>query len=331
MTFLFLLLLVLCFVCLSALFSGAETGTYRLSRFSLRLGTEQNRPFYQLLSDAMQDSHGLVLSLLMGNNLANYFSTSIVTYLFLTRLDNAGLAEVYATAIMTPVLFLFGEILPKNLFYYKANSFMIALAPLFWSFHKLFTLSGIIAVLKWLSNRLNRLFHTTIDTSQAVDLTQREQIKQIFHETQEEGLVSEFQKTMMDRLIRIPDLPVTSVMIPMDKVQMADLKTNRQALLEQIAHSAFTRLPVYEQNRRNIRGYIDIYETLGCNQPFDCLGDFLKPLVKLSAPCSVISALQQMRRQSCLIALVVSNTMEQQGMGIVTVKDLAEEFMGELH
>lgn len=330
-----LLLLVLFFIGLGGFFAGSETGCYRLSRFSLRLGAEQKRPFYQLLSDAMQDSHGLVLSLLMGNNLANYFSTSIVTYLFFTRLENAGMAEIYATAIMTPILFLCVDILPKNLFYYKADAFMVNLAPLIWFFDKLFTYSGVIPFLKWLSNRLNRLFHTTIDTSQAVDLTQREQIKQIFHETQEEGLVSEFQKMMMDRLIRIPDLPVTSVMIPLDQVQMADLHTNRQALLEKIAHISFTRLPVYEQSRQNVLGYIDVYKTLGCNQPFDCLSEFLEPLMKLPAPCSVISALQQMRRQSCPIALIVSNpaagSQASEVLGVVTIKDLVEEFMGELH
>jgi putative hemolysin len=309
MTLIFLLM-VFCFVCLS----------------------EQNRPFYQILSDLMQDSHGLILSLLMGNNLVNYFATSLVTYLFLTRSDNAGLAEVYATAIMTPILFLLGEILPKNLFYYKADAFMVFLSPLIWFFHKLFTLSGVVPALKWLSNRLNQLFHSSIDTSQAVDLTQREQIKQIFHETQEEGLVSDFQRTMMDRLVRIPDLPVTSVMIPLDQVHRTDLNTSREQLLARIADCPFTRLPVYEQTRSNITGYIDVYKTLGSNRPFDRLTEFLEPLVTLPVPCSVISALHQMRRQSCPIALVVSGaTDKKECLGIVTIKDLMEEFVGELH
>jgi CBS domain containing-hemolysin-like protein len=328
---LFLLILVLFFIGLGGFFAGSETGSYRLSRFSLRLGTEQKRPFYQLLSDAIQDSHGLVLSLLMGNNLANYFSTCIVTYLFFTRLENAGMAEVYATAIMTPVLFLCVDILPKNLFYYKADSFMVTLAPMIWGFQKLFTFSGIVPFLKWLSNLLNRLFHTTIDTSRAVDLTQREQIKQIFHETQEEGLVSDFQKTMMDRLIRIPDLPVTSVMIPPDQVYAVDLFTNREKLLDRIADCPFTRLPVYEQTRSNITGYINVYKTLGCGRPFENLREFLEPIAVLAVPCSVISALHQMRRQSCPMALVVSGTTEKKEyLGIVTIKDLMEEFVGEL-
>lgn len=329
-----IVLLVLLFIGLGAVYAGSETGTYRLSRFSLRLGTEQKRPFYQLLSNAMQDSHGLVLSLLMGNNLANYFATSLVTYLFLTQAGSAHLAEIYATAIMTPVLFLFVDILPKNLFYYKANAFMTVLSPWIWFSHKLFTLSGVIPALKWLSNRLNRLFHTSIDTSQAVDLTQREQVKQIFHETREEGLVSDLQKSMMDRLVRIPDLPVTSVMIPIRQVQMTDLQTNREQFLSLIAQCPFTRILVYEQTEQNIRGYVNVYKTLGSGRPFDCLAEFLEPIEKLPTGCSVISALNQLRRLSQSIALVHSESPavdpKRDILGIVTLKDLMGEFTGEL-
>jgi CBS domain containing-hemolysin-like protein len=334
MTF-FLLLLVLFFVALGGFFAGSETGCYRLSRFALRLGVEQRRPFYQLLSDAVQDSHGLVLSLLMGNNLANYFSTSLVAYLFFTHLKNTAMAEVYATIIMTPVLFLYMDILPKSLFYYRADTFMVSLAPLIWFFHKLFTFSGIVPFLKWLSNHLNRLFGSTIDTSRAVDLTQREQIKQIFHETREEGLVSDFQKTMMDRLIRIPDLPVSSVMIAADQVRIVDLHTNRETLLAHFAERPFTRLPVHEQAKSNIIGYIDVYKTLGSQRPFDNLVEFLEPIVTLPVSCPIISALHQMRRRSCAIALVIAAPAALQQkmdwLGIVTIKDLMEEFVGELH
>ena len=220
-----LLILILIGLCIlfSAVFSGAETGTYRLSRVSLRLGAERKQPLSQFLSNIMKDSHGLVFSLIMGNNLANYFAAWLATYLFLNHSGSVHLAELYTTIVMTPLLFLFGDIVPKNLFYCKANTLMTALSPGLWAAHKLFTFSGIVAALKWLSNRLNRLFHASIDTSRAVDLTQREQAKQIFHETREEGLVSDLQKYMMDRLVRIPDLPITSVMIPLSRVQATPL------------------------------------------------------------------------------------------------------------
>ncbi|MBN1126094.1 MAG: DUF21 domain-containing protein, partial [Sedimentisphaerales bacterium] len=108
MQILFCLILIL----LAAFFAGSETGVYRLSRFRLRLGIQQHRPMYSLLAKIISDSHGLMLSLLTGNNLANYLVTSLVTYMLIRYGDSQHAAEAHATMIMTPILFLFGEILP---------------------------------------------------------------------------------------------------------------------------------------------------------------------------------------------------------------------------
>ncbi len=331
---LFLSLTVLAvLIFLSGILAGAETGTYRLSRSRLRLYAEQKKPFHQLLWGAIQDSHGLILSLLMGNNLANYFATSLATYLFYTRLKNPAMAELYSAAVMTPLLFVCVDILPKNLFYYRADSFLVALSPLIWFVYNLFTRSGLTAALKRLSGRLNRVFHTSIDTPQAVDLTQREQIQQIFHETREEGLLSDVQKAMMDRLIRTPSLPVASVMTPWREVQAVELHTSGEQLWARFAQCSFSRLPVYDKTPQNVRGYIEIYDVLESPPAFQTLESFIKPLMRVSAGCSVISALHQMRRKKQPIALVVSETSpvhSQEILGLISRRDLIEEFTGEL-
>lgn len=318
---------------LSGILAGSETGMYRLSRFWLRLGMEQKKPFHRILSSVVQDAHGLVLSLLMGNNLANYFATSLATYLFYTRLEKAALAELYSTAVLTPVLFLFVDILPKNLFYCRADSFLVTLSPLIWVVYHLFNRTGIIALLKGFSGRLNRFFHTAIDTPQAVDLTQQEQIQQIFHETREEGLLSDTQKTMMDRLIRTPSLPVASVMTPLSKVRMIELHTPADQVYAHLAEESFSRLPVYEQSPQNLRGYLEIYDVLSVYPNLKTLDAFVKPLMKIPASCSVISALHQMQKQKQFIALVVSESApgpSQEIIGLVTDRDLVEEFTGAL-
>ncbi|MEJ5259503.1 MAG: CNNM domain-containing protein [Anaerohalosphaeraceae bacterium] len=318
---------------LSGIMAGSETGTYRLSRFWLRLGAEQKRPLHLLLSQAVRDSHGLVLSLLMANNLANYFATSLATYLFYTRLKHPALAELYSTAVMTPLLFICVDILPKNLFYYRANTFLLALSPVIWFVYTLFTKSGITSVLKWGSGRLNRIFHTSIDTPQAVDLTQREQIQQIFHETREEGLLSDIQKAMMERLLRTPSLPIASVMTPWRRVQMLEVHTGGEALRARLAQSPFSRLPVYEQTPQTIRGWIEVYDVLTDLETCSGLEPYLKPILTLPAGCSVLSALHQMCRHKQPLALVVSETSSgsrQDYLGLITCRDLAEEFTGEL-
>ncbi|MHC5098201.1 MAG: CNNM domain-containing protein, partial [Planctomycetota bacterium] len=115
-------ILIFLLLLLSAFFAGTETGIYRISRFQVRIGSEKGRPSYKMLFEILQDGQGLILSLLLGNNLANNLLTGLLTFIFLQAVSEEHLAGIYATAVLTPVLFVFGEMIPKNLFYRKANT-----------------------------------------------------------------------------------------------------------------------------------------------------------------------------------------------------------------
>ena len=114
-------ILIFLLIWLSAFFAGTETGIYRVSRFQVRVGSEKGRPSYKMLFQILQDGQGLILSLLLGNNLVNNLLTGLVTFMFLQAVSEERLAGIYATVVLTPVLFVFGEMIPKNLFYYKAK------------------------------------------------------------------------------------------------------------------------------------------------------------------------------------------------------------------
>jgi len=144
-------------IALGAFFAGSETGIYRLSRFRLRLGIEHKKPFYALLGKVMDDSTGLVFSMLIGNNLVHYLVTSIVTVILSATAATTHAAELYATCLMAPTLFIFSEVIPKNVYYHRADTLMPRFAPLLWFFHKLFTYSGAIALLKTISRTFTAL------------------------------------------------------------------------------------------------------------------------------------------------------------------------------
>ncbi|MHC4488968.1 MAG: DUF21 domain-containing protein, partial [Planctomycetota bacterium] len=115
-----LILAIVFFVILAGLFAGAETGLYRLSRLRLRLGIERKRFPFVILGHCLHDSAGLLLSMLIGTNLAYYLVTSIVTNIFLNKVGAERAAELFAALVTVPVLFVFSELIPKNLFYYRA-------------------------------------------------------------------------------------------------------------------------------------------------------------------------------------------------------------------
>jgi CBS domain containing-hemolysin-like protein len=332
---LILLLLIPALFLLGAFFAGAETGIYRLSRFRLRVGVEQKRPFYRELSRAVEDGQGLILSLLMGNNLVNYILTTIVTWLLMKRLGSAHLAEFYTTLIMTPALFILVDIIPKNIFLYRADALIGGLAPLVCFFWRLFTLSGAIGFLRILFRLFSRLLGLSIDTAAAVDVTQRGQVRAIIQETRDEGLLSSLQKEMMQRLINIPEVSVGDIMVPLHQVEMAELGGTRETLVEIIRRCPHRHIPVYEKDRTAVIGFIDIYETLGTAGNFQTLRPFVRPIVRLRASASALDAIASLRTTSQRIALIVVDTPgkwldQKKPLGILTLKDLVEELTGEL-
>jgi len=318
-------------IALGAFFAGSETGIYRLSRFRLRLGIEHKKPFYALLGKVMDDSTGLVFSMLIGNNLVHYLVTSIVTVILLATAATTHAAELYATCLMAPTLFIFSEVIPKNVYYHRADTLMPRFAPLLWFFHKLFTYSGAIALLKTISRTFTALLGLPAATAGAITAARSGRMRQIIRETRDEGILSPVQNDIMNRLINIPNITIASVMTPITKTEMLKVSSNRTQVLALLRRCPYTRLPVYEHSRNNITGFVNIYEVLRSGEEFQNLRDFLKPIARFAATTSVIDAMNRMQRQNHKIVLVVPEyARRKRPFGILTMKDLVEEFTGEL-
>jgi CBS domain containing-hemolysin-like protein len=326
------IILIVLLIVLSAFFSGSETGVYRLSRIRLRLRVENERSPYKVLFNLLKDGQGLIFTLLLGNNLVNYFLTSVVTMMVLTRMDNPSMAQIYTTAMLTPVLFVFGELIPKNIFYFRADSLLPHFAWFIWGLDKVFTFSGVKIILKMISRVISAGFNLQVDTAKAIDVTQRHQVHQIIHETQEEGLLSQTQKEMMTRLIDFPSIAVVSVMIPLRQTDKVPVDMTRAQLIEHLKASRFTRQIVYGTGPNDILGYISIYDVLSTEHDFQGVQEFVNPLPTLDKKTSVIEAINALRNRRERMALVVESVKkETRPLGIITVSDLVEEITGELN
>jgi len=324
------LALALVTILFSAVYSGSETGIYRLSRLRLRLGTVRGRPPFALLSRAMRDSTGLLLSLLVANNLANYLATSSITYLFLA-VASEGRAELLATLLTAPLLFVFGESLPKNIFLHRADTLTGYLGPLLFVTYRALMWSGIVPLLRVVSNLFARLTGSPTSSRTAITSSQSHQVKALLRDTQEEGLLSTVQTEMIDRIVTIPGLRLSDVMVPLDRARSIRIQSDRTALLDELKRHALTRLLVWRDTPRDIAGFINLYEVLGTDDQFESLEKFLKPIRSLGADTSVIDTIDFMRRAQSKIVLVTRRRGKRDvPVGIVTMKDLVEELMGEL-
>lgn len=327
-----LILIFVFFVALSGLFSGSETGLYRLSRLRLRLGVEKRRLPFIMLGKCIHDSSGMLLSMLIGTNLAQYFGTSIITWIFLTKFSTEHTTEIITTVITAPILFVFSELIPKNIFFYRSDYLMPHVAPVLYTFQKILSMCGIIRLLKFVSAFFSRLAGSVSSSKTVITSVQRHTVQAILQDTHEEGILSPVQTDIVNRLVKVSNVRLRLVMTPVDKVQMIDVNSDRPALLNILNKSPFTRLLVTEAQPGNVIGFIDIYEVLGLSQEFTDLRSFIKPLGRLDSDTPVIDAINYMQRENQKILLVTKAGLagREKPLGIVTMKDLVEELLGEL-
>ncbi len=327
-----LALAVVFFVALAGLFAGAETGLYTLSRLRLRLGIEKKRLSFIILGKVMHDSGAQLISMLLGMNLAQYFVTSIVTIILLNKLGTKS-ATLLTAITIAPVLFVFSEMIPKNVFFYRADLLMPYVSLILYTSHKLFVWSGVVPLLRFLSGILTRVTRTYVPPKvMMIAASKRHQVEAILRDTREEGIVSPIQAEMIHRVVNIPHVQVRSVMIPITGVEMVDMNCDRSVLLNKLKSCAYTRLLVFDGTSANISGFVNIYETLSSLEQFTNLHSFIKPIRKLNADTTLTDAINIMQKENLKIVLItrIGPTGRERILGIVTMKDLVEEVFGEL-
>ncbi|MEJ2648338.1 MAG: CNNM domain-containing protein [Sedimentisphaerales bacterium] len=328
----FLILGFIFFVLLAGLFSGSETGLYRLSRLRLRLGIEKKKLPFVMLSRCVHDASGLLMSLLIGTNLAQYLATSIVTYILLRTLQTARYTEILVTIFIAPILFIFSELIPKNLFFYRSDVLMPYLGPFLYIFHKVLTWSGMISALKYISSLFARMTGSSTFSKTVMTSAQRHAMQAILQDTNEEGILSSVQTDIISRLVKVSNVHIKSVMIPIDKVVKTDVNSDKAELLRILEKQNFTRLLVTEEKTGTVKGYVNVYETLSSPGQFSSLEGFTLPLKHIDGETAVTDAIDfmQMQKQKILLVTRAGRGGSERTLGIVTMKDLVEELLGEL-
>lgn len=323
-----ILLCILLLAC-GGYFAGTETGIYRVSRFRVRLGLRHHRPLYAILRNLLNDSQGVVLSTLIGTNLFCYLSTCLVTYILLHAGASHHAAEAITTLLMTPALFIYVDIIPKSIFYYRADALMPLLSGPLWLFHTILTRCGIISILKGLSQSLNRLYGASADMPTALAMTGRHEVRQILHETREEGFLTPTQQDMLHTLIDSQDLRVESILIPLAKAHMLPVDSDRSTVLECLRTSPPDRIAVYEKNREVIVGWISPSLVAAEHSEFSDVRPFLQPLGWIASDLPILDAIDRMADDNLRIA-AVRDAKKAKGsdaavVGIVTLRDMVEQ------
>ncbi len=312
---------------LSALYSGLETGVYCLNPVKLRLRSEHGAGLSRWLADLSSQRERLLLVLLIGNNVANYGCTAAAAILLARTQVGTHQAELLTTLLVTPVLFVVGEMIPKNLFQRFADQLVYRWLWLLRGSQLLFKATGLVAVIGALTDVIVRIGRR--GTKSADVLGAREQLHSMLRDTAAAGVLSGYQSQIAENVLNVSEVTVGDVMTPLRRVEMLPHDATAGQFQRLAERSAYARWPVYKRGRRHeVIGVVKVQDVLLAeDDKWDLTPHLLEP-VRLPPATQVMPALLRLQRTRRAMGIVVD--ARGQAVGIVTIKDLVEEIVGEL-
>jgi putative hemolysin len=312
-------------IALSAAVSAIETGTYVLNRVRLRVRAGENYPGARRLARLADQQSDVVLMALLGNTLADYVASACVTALLL-GVVRAGTAELWTTVILTPALLVFGGLLPKDWFRREADHWMYVLA---WPVDvavRAVRVTGVLwatgAVSDWLQRRL-----APERAGEGRTLMPRAHMLRLLHEGAAQGGLTTFQRDLIDRVLNLSNVRVSTAMIPRARVAAVPHDISRADFLRIARMAHFSRYPVYRDDPRRIIGLVVVFDVLtddAARPP----GAQVQPVITLQEGERVSAALLRLQQARQTLAIV----QDRNGLcvGMLTLKDLVEEIVGDL-
>lgn len=323
---------ILVLIAISGFFSGSETAltaTSRARMFQLEKSKEKEAARAGIVGALIRAKERLIGALLLGNNLVNILASALATSLFLSIFGEAGVA--IATLVMTLVVVVFAEVLPKTWAISNPERFALAVAPIVRLIVSVFApITRVIAAfVRWLLAR----FGVNILEDQSV-LSPADELRGTLDLMHEEGVVVKSDRDRVGGVLDLHDLEVADVMVHRTEMVSFNINAKASEIVPEMLGSSFTRHPLYEDEPDNIVGILHAKSLFRALVDVDHDPDKIdfKAIAQnawfVPDTTSLQVQLNQFLRRQSHLAIVVDEYGEVEGL--VTLEDILEEIVGEI-
>ncbi len=319
---------ILIMICLSAYFSASEIAFNASNKMRLRRAAEGGSKTAKVAFAITEKFTTALSAILIGNNLANIAVSTCTTLIVMNLFkDNVGLASTIATILVTVVILIFGEILPKVYSKQQADTVVrfvaiptriltILLSPI------VFIVMALLFVLRKIWGKDHKNDEPTVS---------EEELVSIIDTVEEEGVIDEEQGDMLQSMIEFHDITVEEIMTPRIDMTALDIDDETDRILSTLLDTMqYSRIPVYEDSIDNIIGVLSLTRYLKASldqQQPDIRSLLLKPC-KIYKTMKLPAALAKLREAKMHLAIVIDEFGGT--LGVVTMEDILEELVGDI-
>lgn len=312
---------------LSAFFSGSETAFFSLSRLYLKKMEGFETPGAKRALSLLRKPRRLLITLLLGNTFVNIAISSLATLIVIRIAEgsNWSLSSLVTIQIIvtTTVILVFGEIIPKLIALSTASSFARGTSlPLQFIQFSLFPLV-------WVFERFSML----VSSKQGVDRflghsITSEEFHNLIHSESSNHSLEDHEKQMLVGLFRFREAQISEIYVPRVKISAIDETASREELRDLILETGYSRIPVYRETIDDIIGIVYVKDMLLYPEKTS-ISEIMRPAWFVTENMKIQALLNQFKTRKMQLAVVVD---EYGGTsGIISLEDILEEIVGEIH
>lgn len=306
---------------LSGFFSSSETAITRISDVKIYQWSENKSSRYKRARELMKSREKVIGILLLGNNIVNILASALATSILIGLFGDKGI--IYATLIMTALIFIFSEVLPKTYAIREPEKLVLYASPII----KIFTI--ILSPINFLVQRLVSSI-LNLANKETKNNDWRQNLRGAILLANNKGDVRKRDRIMLESILDLHEVKVSEIMTHRKNIEGININENIDMIIDLSLKSRFTRLPLWKENADNIIGTLHIKDLLRAKNSNNSIeiNEIMQKPQFISENTSLSEQLNNFKKETIQMAFVIDEYGDLQGL--ITLEDILEEIVGEI-
>ena len=325
-TDLLLILLIIFLIVISGIMSGSETAITAISKPRIISKAKQGNRRAIFVKNLIDSKENVISSLLLSNNLVNILASSLATVFLYNLFGVSGI--LYASIVMTSLIVIFAEVLPKIYSINRPNRTALFIAPM------IYYLNKVLSPVVYLINFVSKIFlkNIIIKSKNISDEESEEELSGVIDLYKTSNPDSEHEKEMLQSILKLNDTTVEEVFTHRKNIFSINADLDLKRIIDDINKNNFTRIPFWKNKPENIIGLLDTrILNIDINKDLDNKKIILERLKKpwfIPETTNLLDQLASFKKKKEHLSLVIDEYGEL--LGLITLEDIIEEIVGEI-